>query len=168
MSTVAARLVGGPVARQTGEVVAPPPEWVYFGPSGGFVYRLDPHATPRKIGGKPAVLYRYDRTATAEKLKLLGVPLALVKEAVRDDQAAKLAAAGLEPEGMRERPELAGAEVDVRIELWENEWRVFVAGELEHTVPRGEIDPDDVDAIKELAQQVGKEFIDTAMAGAEA
>lgn len=148
------------MARQSGEVKSPPPEWLYFGREGGFVYHLDERSSPRKIGGKPVALYRYDRAATREKLTLLGIPLGLVQQAVESDEEARLQVAY--EEGMRDRPEIAGTEVDVRIELWEDEWRVFCAGELAHTVPRGEIDPEDVDAIRELAQQIGQEYVEAS------
>ncbi len=155
--TCPAKMVGGPMAKQTGEVVTPAPEWLYFGANGGFCYRLDANATPRKIAGRVPALYRYDRQATAEKLKLLGIPLSLVDQAVSDDATALQMTA--RPEGYRERPEIGGSEVDVRIELHADEWQVWVAGELEHTLPRGSIDPDDAEAVREAAQQAGSDFI---------
>lgn len=157
LGVVPARLVGGPMSRQSGEVTQPPPQWLYFGADAGFCYRLDERSNPRKVRGKPVAVYRFDRAATREKLQLLGLPLQAVELAVASDQEGLLATAM--PEGLRSRPELGGHEVDVRIELHDDEWRVFAAGELQQTIPRGEIDPEDVDRIRELAQQVGSEFI---------
>lgn len=151
---------GGPADSFEGEVPAPPPDWLYFGADSGFCYRLDTHATPRRRGGKTVALYRYDRAATREKLQLLGLPLASVELALASDAEVRaMAAAPSIAEGLRSRPELGGYEVDVRIELHEDEWQVWVAGDLQQTVPRGEIDPDDVDRIRELAQTAGSEFI---------
>jgi hypothetical protein len=149
--TVKARMIGGPVARQSGEVVAPAPDWLYFGREGGFCYRLDPHAT----GRKGAVTYRYDRDATRAKLKHLGVPLDLVSLAVDDDDYARIMSA----DGITQRPEIAGAEVQVTVECWPAEWRAIVNGETYDVKTRDAIDPEDHDAISGWAEEVGRDYI---------
>lgn len=161
--TVKAKMYGGPVARQAGEVLAPPPEWLYFGSEGGFCYRLDNHATPRGGG----VIYRYDRDATRAKLAHLGVPLSLVAVAVSDDATAISLASATGDEGITDRPEIAGHEVGVRLDLYADEWHVYAGGELVEKVPRGDLDPGDRDAVQSYAEQVGREFIETSTAPEE-
>lgn len=159
VGTAFATMIGGPLGGQDGEVVKPPPEWLYFGREGGFCYRLDNRTTPKKRQGQPVAAYRYDRKATHEKLLLLGFPIGVAEQAVSDDETA-LRATALEGQPfLRERPELGGAEVDVVVELHEDEWRVLVGGDVQHTVARSAIDPEDHESIGELARQVGAEFI---------
>lgn len=156
MSTIAAKMVGGPVGRQTGEVVTKggqPPERLFFGASGGFVYVLDKHATPRKVGGKPTCVYRYNREETAAKLKHLGVPLTLVADAVDDTAMGIMAMAGL-----IERPEIAGYEVRVTVERYADRWDALIEGEVVDTLPRDEISDDDTEALEQWVQQVGEQY----------
>lgn len=155
--TVAARLVGGPMAKQSGEVVAPPPTELAFGANGGFVYTLDTQHSQRTPSGKPVATYRYDRAKTRAKLQLLGVPLQLVSTAVSDDEYARVLAA---ESSVLDRPELGGFELPVRIELHADEWRAYVADQLEDTKPREEIVDGDVDALSAWAEELGRSVAD--------
>lgn len=144
-------MIGGPMSRQSGEVVAPPPDVLTFGREGGFIYKLDRQAS----AGQRGVVYRYDKAATSAKLRAIGMPLELVAQATSDDTLAMLAA-----QGLIEREELAGIEVAVRIELHADEWRAFAADELVDTKPRDELSPDDHDSIKGWAEAIGREVAD--------